>query len=105
MIWKSADRLIGAHWRVAGLALVVARSACGGAGDEGTTGGVDPHADSEPAPPALSAAAVDAVRFLTQATFGPTDDDVSRVLVIGYSAWIDEQIAKPQASHLAAWDA
>src|SRR5262245_45967214 len=105
MIWKSADGLIGAHWRVAGLALVVALSACGGAGDEGTNGGVDPHADTEPAPPALSAAEVDAVRFLTQATFGPTDAEVSHVIDVGYSAWIDEQIAKPQASHRAAWDA
>ena len=68
-------------------------------------GGIDPRADTELAPPDLSAAAVDAARFLTQATFGPTNAEVSRVIDVGYSAWIDEQIAKPQASHRAAWEA
>jgi uncharacterized protein (DUF1800 family) len=105
MVSKSADRLIGAHWRVVGLALVIALSACGGGGNDGNSGGLDPRADTEPAPPELSAAEVDAVRFLTQATFGPTDAEVSRVLGIGHSDWIDEQIAKPQVSHRAAWDA
>jgi uncharacterized protein (DUF1800 family) len=105
MIWKSADRLTDACWRVAGLALVIALCACGGGGDDRANGGLDPNADTQPAPPGLSAAEVDAVRFLTQATFGPTAAEVSRVISIGHSAWIDEQIAKPQASHRAAWDA
>jgi uncharacterized protein (DUF1800 family) len=30
---------------------------------------------------------------------------VSHVIDVGYSAWIDEQFAKPQASHRAAWEA
>jgi uncharacterized protein (DUF1800 family) len=101
MIWKSADRLIDAHWRVAGLVFVIALSACGGADDDGATS----KTDTEPAPPALSAATVDAVRFLTQATFGPTDAEVSRVMSMGRSAWLNEQIAQPQDSHRAAWDA
>ena len=105
MIWKSADRLNETLCRVAGLALVVTLCACGGAGDSRGNGGIDPHADTEPAPPDLSAPAVDAVRFLTQATFGPTDAEVSRVLAVGHSAWIDEQIAKAPDSHRAAWDA
>jgi uncharacterized protein (DUF1800 family) len=105
MVWKSADRLIDAHRRVAGLALVIALCACGGAGDSGANGGIDPRADTEPAPPELSAVTVDAVRFLTQATFGPSDAELSRVLSIGQSAWIDEQIAKPPDSHRAEWDA
>ena len=90
MIWKSADRLIDVYWRVAGLALVIAQSACGGAADDAANGGIDPRADTALAPPDLSAAAVDAVRFLTQATFGPTDAEVSRVIDVGYSARIDE---------------
>src|SRR5688572_19849353 len=95
MVWKSADRLIDAYRRVAGLALVIALCACGGAGDSGANSGIDPRADTEPAPPELSAVTVDAVRFLTQATFGPSEAELSRVLSIGPSAWIDEQIAKP----------
>ena len=35
-----------------------------------------------------------------QATFGPTDADIARVQTVGYSAWIDEQFALPQAAHL-----
>jgi len=35
----------------------------------------------------------DAWRFLTQATFGPDEVNIDRVMTIGYSAWIDEQFA------------
>jgi uncharacterized protein (DUF1800 family) len=50
-----------------------------------------------PIPPntALTAAAMDAGRFLTQATFGPTPEDIVYVMNKGYSAWIDEQFAMP----------
>lgn len=33
----------------------------------------------------------EAWRFLTQATFGPDEASVARVMAIGYTAWIDEQ--------------
>lgn len=48
-----------------------------------------------------------ATRFLTQATFGPTPDDVAHLMTQGYAAWIDEQMAlpAPSASHVADWDA
>jgi uncharacterized protein (DUF1800 family) len=46
-----------------------------------------------------------AARFLTQATFGPTDADIDRVMSIGYAAWIDEQFAKPASSHRNAYRA
>ncbi len=42
----------------------------------------------------------EAARFLTQATFGPTDTDIARVQAIGYSGWIDEQFALPPTPHL-----
>ena len=48
------------------------------------------------------ASRAEAARFLTQATFGPTDADIDRVLAIGYSAWIDEQFAKPASTNRAA---
>ncbi len=37
----------------------------------------------------------EAARFLAQATFGPTDADIDRLMTIGYSAWINEQFATP----------
>lgn len=46
-----------------------------------------------------------AARFLTQATFGPTEAEINRVMEIGYQPWINEQMAMPMAtrSHLAFW--
>jgi uncharacterized protein (DUF1800 family) len=41
------------------------------------------------------ASAADAARFLTQATFGPTQADISRLMAVGYGEWIDEQLGKP----------
>lgn len=51
------------------------------------------------------ASAAEASRFLTQASFGPTDADIARVSQIGYRAWIDEQFVKPRVYHGAYWDA
>jgi len=50
---------------------------------------------------------LDAHRFLVQATFGPRENDIRRLLGLGYSAngykrWIDEQIDKPMSLSLAA---
>lgn len=45
-----------------------------------------PHSDAE------------AARFLTQATFGPTLEEISRVRAIGYNTWLADQAALP-ASH------
>jgi uncharacterized protein (DUF1800 family) len=79
-------------------------SSSGGSG--GSTGGGS--VTSPPiVPPAveLPASTADARRFLTQATFGPTEPEVDHLMKIGYSAWIDEQFAKPQKLHRAYWDA
>ena len=61
------------------------------------------------APPALPASALggptdatNAVRLLTQATFGPTTGDLNLVMTEGVSAWIRNQLALPATSHLAA---
>ncbi len=45
-----------------------------------------PHSDAE------------AARFLTQATFGPTLAEISRLRAIGYNAWLASQVTQP-ASH------
>jgi uncharacterized protein (DUF1800 family) len=79
--------------------LTLLLAACGGGGSGG---------ESAPPPAAVvekPASRDEAMRFLTQATFGPTDADITRVSAIGYAAWIDEQFALPAASHRAHWDA
>jgi uncharacterized protein (DUF1800 family) len=39
----------------------------------------------------------EAARFLTQATFGPTDASINRLMSVGYLPWLKEQIATPAA--------
>ncbi len=64
------------------------------------SGGSSPAPAPAPAPPLGGPSADEAARFLTQATFGPTDTEIARVQSIGYSAWIDEQFALPSTPHL-----
>jgi uncharacterized protein (DUF1800 family) len=49
-----------------------------------------PTAQPQPDRPVSRAAAA---RFLNQATFGATDAEIDRVMQIGYTAWINEQLA------------
>ena len=44
----------------------------------------------------------DAARFLRQATFGATRDDVEALVREGYDAWLARQFAAPMVSHLDA---
>ena len=82
-------------WRHASAAVVLALlAACGGSG-----GGPDA------APADLPASRAEAARFLAQATFGPTESAIDRVMTLGYAAWIDEQVALPQTLHRSYWDA
>ena len=55
--------------------------------------------------PQLPSSRAEAVRFLTQATFGATPAEIDHVMAVGYSAWLDEQFAKPQTLHLDSWNA
>jgi uncharacterized protein (DUF1800 family) len=78
------------------LILALSLTACGGGG--GDTAGASPqvHYPSSDA---------DARRFLTQATFGPTDADVAEVQALGFEPWIDRQLeAQPTSSHVAFFD-
>lgn len=92
-------------WRAAvGAVALAVLAACGGGG--GTDGG-DTAADGTSTPqgvPAKPATREDAVRFLNQATFGATDEEVDRVMSMGYAAWIDDQFARPQTGHRASWE-
>ncbi|HET6546163.1 MAG TPA: DUF1800 family protein [Rhodanobacteraceae bacterium] len=40
----------------------------------------------------------DASRFLAQATFGPSADDIAHLRLVGYRDWLDEQFAAPASS-------
>ncbi len=94
-MWADRCRRAGA------IALIAALAACG-AGKED-----DAQQTSTNLPPTGTDRVVSreaAARFLTQATFGPTDASVQRVMEIGYSAWIDEQFAKPVTSHQTTWN-
>ena len=74
-------------------ALAALIAACGGSG-----GGADPSGTPPPPPPALSK--TDAWRFLTQATFGPTEASAGRLVSLGYERWLDEQFTAPVTRHL-----
>ena len=90
------------RWAVLSCALLLL-AACGGGGSGGDGG-----SSSAPPPVAVEKPATrdEAARFLAQATFGPIDADIDRVMVLGYSAWIDEQFATaPLSSHRAHWEA
>ncbi len=60
-----------------------------------------------PPPPALPTgppSQEDAARFLLQATYGPRPGEVEALQQKGFARWLDEQLAMPAASHLAAYD-
>lgn len=48
---------------------------------------------------ATSISRVNAARFLMQAGFGPTLEDIQRVQQLGYSGWITEQMGQPVTRH------
>ncbi len=85
------------------LAAAAALAGCGG------NGGDDPGTSPPPPPPPSvekPATRDEAARFLAQATFGPIDADIDRLMEIGYAAWIDEQFARaPAQSHRVHWEA
>jgi uncharacterized protein (DUF1800 family) len=43
-------------------------------------------------------------RFLTQASFGPTETERDSVIRLGFSGWITRQLALPATSHRAWWE-
>lgn len=45
------------------------------------------------------AAGPDAVRFLEQATWGPTDSELARVRSLGYAAWLNDQFNQPDSGY------
>ncbi len=82
-------------------AVLAALVACGsGASDSGPQ--TDAEAQAQALPPPTQA---EGARFLTQATMGPTEADIARVVQSGYAAWLADQFARPQTPHRSYMDA
>ncbi|MTW14444.1 DUF1800 family protein [Pseudoduganella eburnea] len=73
-------------------------TACGGGGGGATTSSQEPTASQ----PSETISSLQASRFLAQASMGATREAIARVQAIGYSAWLDEQIAMPATQ--SRWD-
>lgn len=80
---------------VATLGLAVA--ACGGGGEEEAADSAAP-ATTTAAPPTDAEAA----RFLLQAQFSASDEDISAVKTKGYSTWLNDELARADSG--ASWD-
>jgi uncharacterized protein (DUF1800 family) len=80
---------------IAAATVGVGVAGCGGGGSS-----PPPAPAPAPAPPPAGLTANEAARFLTQSTFGPDETSIARVQAIGYSAWLDEQLALPATPHL-----
>jgi uncharacterized protein (DUF1800 family) len=83
----------------AALAASLAVAACGGGGG----GGASDTTTAPAPPPVASISAAEASRFLGQAGFGATDTQIARVQALGYSAWLDEQMAMPRSQSHYDW--
>jgi uncharacterized protein (DUF1800 family) len=82
------------------LASAALLTACGGGG--GSASGTTPPDVTLPTTPALAPTAVQASRFLAQASMGATREAMARVQAIGYTRWLDEQMAMPASQ--SRWD-
>ncbi|WP_034767277.1 DUF1800 family protein [Hyphomonas sp. CY54-11-8] len=107
-------------WKITAVSLAVLMTACGGGGGSGTSSGGDiatpvsppppsppPASPPPPPPPATQgdsgfSTPESTSRFLTQATFGPTTEDLDTFTGTSASQWLVNEFAKP-ASLNVAW--
>jgi uncharacterized protein (DUF1800 family) len=80
-----------------------ALAACGGGGGDAASAGGTGTGGGTGGGGTVAPTAAEASRFLAQASMGANRTDIARVQAIGYSAWIDEQIAAPTSQ--SRWDA
>ena len=88
--------------KLAAIALVSLLAACGGGGGSGTDGATATGPDGSGAPGGAITPASDlpttkasASRFLSQATFGASETEITRLNQTGFSGWVAEQMAAP----------
>lgn len=84
----------GGGWRKALATTLALLAACGGGGGGGPGDG-----DGD-TPPTAGIGANEAARLLTQATYGPTSAEITRVSAMSAAAYVDEQLARPATLHL-----
>lgn len=85
---------------------VAALTACGGGGTDSSDSTSSSSSSGLLSFFTSAPSDAEAQRFLVQATFGPTAQDVARVKAVGYETWIDEQFQRPlQTRHLAMVEA
>lgn len=99
------DVLVRVNWRGNGsnrVRVAIGQTGGGPADDAGSAPtpapAVAPAPTPAPTPDQFAAGTIsyaDAKRFLEQATFGPTDAEITRVRAMGFKAWLNEQFAKP----------
>ena len=83
---------------LASAVMVAILAACGGGGGSGA--GESKSFAYDIAPPTPKPANdADASRFLAQASFGPTLDEINRLKSIGFDAWMLDQMNRGYASH------
>ena len=82
-------------------ALMLASGCSGGASGDGSGPVAAPSPPPPPPPPPTGAFSTEpgTSRFLTQATFGPTGDDVSQLTGTSASDWFLAELAKPASLH------
>ncbi|MAW81896.1 MAG: hypothetical protein CMI63_16800 [Parvularcula sp.] len=92
IIWKSAKAIAAAS-------SVLALSACfGGGSDEETQAPAAPVTPPTAVGDVMSS--LEASRFLSQATFGPGEEDIEELVAMGVSAWFQAEFTKQQESML-----
>ena len=90
----AAQSVVIAARRAALAATLGLLAACSGGGGGGGT------AAPPPPPPPIGPTDIEAARFLTQASFGPTDTDIAAVKASGFASWLSQQTAMaPSGSH------
>ena len=80
------------------VAVAALLAACGGGG-----GGDTPAPGPAPPPVAATPTRAQAARFLAQASLASSAAEIERVQALGYSAWLDEQMALPRSSTHVEW--
>jgi uncharacterized protein (DUF1800 family) len=75
---------------------VILIGACGGGSGSGAE---TPPTSGQPEEQKNSHTSAESARFLTQATFGPTSEEIDRLSSVSYLQWIDDQFSQPQTSH------
>lgn len=100
-----AGKRRASRWLASAVAAAGLVAGCGGGGTS-ETAGTDSAASDRSGALAVRKRSestamptrAEATRFLMQATFGPTEADIQRVMSTGYAAWLDAQFAMP-ANH------